>query len=150
MRWYPHIGCARARWLISRRVSARVIGRRGRCRPEIRDESSISTQDRVGLDHEDGPAVTAERTRERGEDRAVVGFETRTDMKTLQHRGLVAEHEDLDIVRAIGPTAQHMEVEYKTVEQATRRSSQRPDRADHAGAKPQFTAPDEFFGTHTS
>jgi len=33
--------------------------------------------------------------------------------------------------------------------QAARRSSQRPNRADHASAKPQVTTPDVFFGAHT-
>jgi hypothetical protein len=50
----------------------------------------MPTQDRVGLDHEDRPAVTADRTRERGEDGAVVEFEARTHMLALQHVNLVA------------------------------------------------------------
>ncbi|MDP9333745.1 MAG: hypothetical protein M3Q30_10610 [Actinomycetota bacterium] len=47
-------------------------------------------QDRVGLHHEDGPAVTAESSGERGEDRAVVGFETWTCELALEDGELVA------------------------------------------------------------
>jgi hypothetical protein len=46
--------------------------------PVVRDEASMPTQDRVGSDEEDRPAITAEYTRQRGEDRSVVGFEART------------------------------------------------------------------------
>jgi hypothetical protein len=72
----------------------------------------MPTPDRVGRDHEDRPAVTADDTRERGEDRAIAGFETRTAVVALQHGKLLAQHEDLDIFGAIAPT-QHQEVEYK-------------------------------------
>jgi hypothetical protein len=79
----------------------------------VRDEASVPTQPRVGLHHEQRPAVTAERTRERGKDGGVVGFETRTRDLALQHRELVAQHEDLEIFGAIASTAQHEEVEYE-------------------------------------
>jgi hypothetical protein len=65
----------------------------------------------VGLDHEDRPAVTAERASERGEDRAIVRFEARTDLLTLQYGELVAQYEDLDVLGAIAPTTQHQEVD---------------------------------------
>jgi hypothetical protein len=44
----------------------------------VGDEASMPAQDRVGSDEEDRPAVTTEHPRERGDDGAFVGFETRT------------------------------------------------------------------------
>ena len=79
----------------------------------------MPTQDRVGLHHEDRPALTAEHTRERGEDRAVVGFEAWTRDLALQHGELVAQHEDLDVFGTIASTAQYEQVDHeadKTVE----------------------------------
>ena len=112
----------------------------------------MPTQDRVGLDHEDRPAVTAEHTRERGEDRAVVGFEPWMWMLALQDGELVAQHEDLDILGTIASAAQHQQVEYeadKTVETGhapilaasePRRSRQRETAGHYTG---------RVFGTHT-
>jgi hypothetical protein len=79
----------------------------------------MPTQDRVGLHHEDGPAVTAEHTRERGEDRSVVGFEARPDDLAPQHGDLVAQHQDLDILGTIPAATQHQQVDHepdKTIE----------------------------------
>jgi len=67
------------------------------------------------------PTLTTNDTRERGEDHAIVGFETRTRDLALQRRELMAQHEDLDILRAITLTAQHEQVDHeanKTVETA--------------------------------
>ena len=66
----------------------------------------MPTEDGVGPDYEDGPALTAEPTRERGKDRAVVGFETRTRDLALQDGELMTQHEDLGIFRTIASTAQ--------------------------------------------
>ena len=118
--------------------------------PVIRDESSMPTHDRVGLDHEDRPAFTAEPARERGEDRAMFGLEPWMWMLAFQHGELVAQHEDLGIFGAIAPSAQYQEVEYeadKAVETGhasilplsePRRSCQR-ETAGHDGRR--------FFGT---
>jgi hypothetical protein len=73
--------------------------------PVVGDEASVPTQQRVGLHEEDGPAVTADRARERGKDRAVVGFETRTRDLSVQYSELVAQHEDLDIFGTIRAAA---------------------------------------------
>jgi hypothetical protein len=74
----------------------RACGRGGPARPVrvgpvIRDEPAMPTQDRLRPDHEDGPAVTAEPTRERGEDRTVVGFSPRTRDLALEYGELVAQ-----------------------------------------------------------
>jgi hypothetical protein len=55
-------------------------------RPVVGDEASIPTEDRVGSDEEDRPAVTAEHASERGEDRTVLGVEARTRDQAPQHR----------------------------------------------------------------
>jgi hypothetical protein len=78
--------------------------------PVVRDESPMPTQQCVGLDHEDRPAVTAERTRERGEDRAIVGFETRTPVLALENGELVTQHKDFDVFGTIRATGQHEQV----------------------------------------
>ena len=57
--------------------------------PVVRDESAMPTQQRVGLDQEDRPAVTAENTRERGEDRAIFELEPRTRDLALKDRELM-------------------------------------------------------------
>jgi hypothetical protein len=51
--------------------------------------------------------VTPEHTRERGEERAVGGFEARTCDLALQDRELMAQHEDFDILGTIRATAQN-------------------------------------------
>jgi hypothetical protein len=56
----------------------------------VRDEASMPTEDRVRSDEEDRPAVTIERTRERGENRSVEEFEARTRDLTLPDRELMA------------------------------------------------------------
>jgi hypothetical protein len=64
-------------------------------------------EDRVRSDEEDRPAVAAEHTSERAQDGAVVGFEARTRDLTSQHRELMAQDENLDILGTIPSTAQH-------------------------------------------
>lgn len=61
--------------------------------PVVGNESSVLTQDRFRLHHEDGPAVLAEHGSKAGEDRAVVGFEARTCDLALQDRELMTQHE---------------------------------------------------------
>jgi hypothetical protein len=61
-----------------------------RVRPVVRDEASMPSQHRVGLHEEDRPAVTVEHTRERGEDRTVGGFKTRTRDLAFEDRELMA------------------------------------------------------------
>jgi hypothetical protein len=83
------------------------------------DEAAMPPQQRVWLDHEDRPAVTAEYARERAKERAVVGFETRTRDLASQHGELMTQDEDLDIFATIRPAAQHQQVDHepeKTVE----------------------------------
>ena len=89
----------------------------------------MPTQDRVGLHQEDRPAVTAEHTSERGEDRTVVGFEARTRDLALQDRELMAQHEDLDILGTIPATAQHQQVDHE------------PDETVETGHAPILAAP---------
>jgi hypothetical protein len=79
----------------------------------VRDEATIPTQQRVGRHDEDRPAVTAERSSERGEDCAVVGFEPWMWLLAFQHRKLVAQHEDLDIFGTILSAAQHQQVDHE-------------------------------------
>ena len=88
----------------------------------------MPTQARVGLHHEDGPAVTAEHGRERGKDGAVVGFEARTHDLALQHRELMAQHEDLDVLGTVRAAAQHQQVEHE------------PDKTVETGRAPIFAA----------
>jgi len=80
------------------------------------DEPAMPTQERVGPHHEHRPTLTTEHTCERGENRTVVGFETRTRYLTLQHRELMTQHEDLDIFGTITSTAQDQEIDHKANE----------------------------------
>jgi hypothetical protein len=61
----------------------------------------VPAQDRVRSKKEDRPAVATEHTRERGEQSTVVWFEKRTGDLASQHRELMTQHEDLDILRTI-------------------------------------------------
>ena len=84
-------------------------------------EWSVPPQERVGPDDEDGPTITTYGACERGEDHAVVGFETRTLDLALQPRELMTQHEDLDILGTIASSAQHEQVDHeadKTIETA--------------------------------
>jgi hypothetical protein len=90
----------------------------------------------------------------------------------LQHRELVTQHKDLDILRAITSTAQHEQVNHEadkggrngprsdarsvstgpltqrvTPAQHARTSNRHPHAA-HANAKPQVNVTDAIFGTH--
>ena len=108
----------------------------------------MPTQDRVGLHHEDGPAVTAEDASERGEDRSVGGFEARPDDLALQHGELVAQHQDLDIFGTIPAATQHQQVDHEpdeTDRNVPRVDRDRPEsgRSDRS-AKPQVNSPDEI------
>ena len=87
-------------------------------------------RDRVRSDEEDRPAVTAEHASERGEDRAVVGFEARTRDLALQHGELMAQHEDLDIFGTIRAAAQHQQVDHE------------PDKTVETGHAPILAAPE--------
>jgi Transposase, Mutator family len=84
-----------------------------RVAPVVRDETSMPTQQRVGLHQKHRPAVTAEPTRERGEDRAVVGFEGRARHLTAQDRELMTQHEDLGILGTIPVAAQHQQIDHE-------------------------------------
>ena len=111
----------------------------------IRDETAMPTQQRVGLHHEDGPAVTTNDTRYGGEDRAIVGLEPRTRNLASEYSELMAQHEDLDILGTIRSNAQHENVENqsdKTVETGhvpiiaasePRHSQQRVTAGHHTG-----------------
>src|SRR5438552_14259551 len=70
--------------------------------PVFRDEASMPPHDRVGFHDENGPAVTTNDARHRGEDGMVVGFEPHSSVLALQDGELVAQHEDLDIFGTIG------------------------------------------------
>ena len=73
--------------------------------PVVRDEASMPAKDRVGLHQEHRPPVAAEHARQRGEDRPVGGFETRSRHLTVQDRELMAQDEDLGVLRTIGAAA---------------------------------------------
>ena len=75
--------------------------------PVVRDDAPVPTQDRVGLHEEDRPAVTVEHSRERGEDRSVGGFATRTRDLAFEDRELVAQHEDLGVLGPVSAPTQH-------------------------------------------
>ncbi len=87
--------------------------------PVVRDEASMPGQDGLRLDEEARPAVAAERAGERGEDRSVGGFETRSRHLTVQDRELMSEDEDLGISGTIAATVEHQQADHeadKTVE----------------------------------
>ena len=93
--------------------------------PVVRDEASMPTQDRVGLTRKIDQRSRPSTRDKRGEDRSVVGFEARTRDLALQHRELMAQHEDLDILGTLPATAQHQQVDHepdKTVETGHARS----------------------------
>jgi hypothetical protein len=118
----------------------------------FRDEASMPTQERVGLHQEERPPFTAEHTRECGEERSVVGFEPRMWVLAVQHRELMAQHEDLDILGTIAPRAQHQQVEYQADKKVETRHAPilaAPELARLALAKPQVTAPGRVLGPHT-
>ena len=73
-------------------------------------------QDRVGLDQEDRPAATVDQTRQRGEDRTVGGFETRSRDLALEDHELVAQHEDLGVLGPVSAPTQHQQVEHESDE----------------------------------
>jgi hypothetical protein len=113
----------------------------------VRDEASMPAQDRVGSDKEDRPAVAAEHASERGEDSSVDGFEARPCNLPLQNGGLMAQHEDLDILGTIPTATQDQQVDHEpdeTVETGRADPDRpRPSRSDR-GAKPQVNGPNEF------
>jgi hypothetical protein len=83
---------------------------------------------------------------------AIVGFEPRTRDLALQDGELITQHEDLGILGTIASTAQHQQLDDeagKTLEAATRRSSQRPNRSAQRNAKPLLNTYGPIFGTHT-
>jgi len=96
--------------------------------------------------------VTAECPRERAEQRAIGGFETRADDLAPHHRELVAQHEDLDILGTIRAPAQDEQVDHepdKTVETGHPTILMDPDRAVQIGARnPRSTDPGRISGTH--
>ena len=70
----------------------------------------------------------------------------------MQHRELVAQHEDLDIFGTIRAASQHQQVDHepdKTVEvgHAPILAASEPRRSRQR--ETQVTTPGEFFGTHT-
>ena len=71
----------------------------------VGDELSMPTQNRVGLDEKDRPAVTTNDPRQRTQERAIFGLETRTGDLALQDHELVTEYEDLDILGTLASTA---------------------------------------------
>jgi hypothetical protein len=121
-------------------------------RPVVRDESAMPTQDRLRPDEEDGPTITTYGACERGEDHAIVGFETRTRDLALQHRELMTQHEDLDPLRTIASTAQDQEIDHeanKTVEtgHTSMLAASEPDRSSRRVTPAQHAR--RVFGTHT-
>jgi len=110
----------------------------------------MPARDRVRPDEEDRPAVTAEHASERGEDRAVVGFEARTGDLALQHSELMTQHEDLDILdpwnarggRAAPAGRSRAGSDGRSGPHADPRSA--PTTPITPSAKPQVNAPDEY------
>jgi hypothetical protein len=93
-------------------------------------------KDRVRSHEEDRPAVTAEHACEGGDERAVVGFEVRTDDLALQDRELMAQHEDLDIFGTIPAAVQHEQVDHEA------------DKTVEAGHAPILAAPEPRRSRH--
>jgi len=73
----------------------------------------MPTQDRVGSDEGDRPAVAAEHASERGENGAVVDFEARPRDLAAQDGELMAQHENLDILRPISAASQDQQVDHE-------------------------------------
>lgn len=73
----------------------------------------MPAQDGVRFDQERRPAVAAEHARQRGEQRTVCGFETRSRHLTVQNGELMPKDEDLGVLGTIGATAQHQQVDHE-------------------------------------
>jgi len=56
----------------------------------VRDETSMPSQDRLGLDEEGCLAAAAEHASGGGDERPVGGFEARSRHLTVQHRELMS------------------------------------------------------------
>jgi hypothetical protein len=87
-----------------------------RVRPVVRDETSMPRQDRVGFHQEDRPTGTIEHTRECREDRPIGWLETGMSDLARQYRELMAQHEDLGILRPVPATAEHQQVDHESDE----------------------------------
>ena len=82
--------------------------------PVLGDETSMPTQERLRPNKEHRPAVTAEGTRANALSKArSSGVNAWARDLALQDGELVAQHEDLDILRPIAPAAQDEQVDHE-------------------------------------
>jgi hypothetical protein len=79
------------------------------------DKTAMPAQQRRGRDEEDGrPPLPVEHATEPRERHAIAVVETRPRLLTAKHRALVAQHEDLDILATLPPTAQDQQLDDPT------------------------------------
>ena len=120
--------------------------------PALRDETSMPTQDRVGLHQQDRLAVSAEHASERGEDRAVGGFKARTRDLASQDGKLMAQHENLHSFGTISTAAQDQQVEHEsdeTVETSHAPILAAPEPCRSSQRETPGQQPGRVLGTHT-
>jgi hypothetical protein len=80
-------------------------------RPAVGDELAVPAQDRGRGNQQAQAASRREQTRESGDDSSVVPAHPRPCGAALQHRKLVTEDQDLDLLCGIGSSAQQRPVQ---------------------------------------
>jgi hypothetical protein len=69
--------------------------------PRAGDQATVPAQQRVGLDQEAGSATSGQHAADRGERRPVGGFQPGAGDPAAQHRELVAQNQDLQVLGSI-------------------------------------------------
>jgi hypothetical protein len=85
----------------------------------VRDETSMPTQERVGLHDEDRPPVATNDARQGSQEQTVGGFESGSWHLTVQDRELMSQNKDLGVFGAVASSAKHEKIQHqadKTVE----------------------------------
>jgi hypothetical protein len=80
-----------------------------RIRPPARQELAMPAQQRRRRHEERRPRRTRKRATERSKQSAITRVKPRTCDLALQHLQLVAQHEDLDLLRALRPHPQDVQ-----------------------------------------
>ena len=79
--------------------------------PSPRDEAAVPAQQCSGFTKEARPAPSRQCPADRREQRTVGGFQPRTLDLTTQHRELMAEHQDLQILGGLAAGQQHQQLD---------------------------------------
>jgi hypothetical protein len=79
--------------------------------PGAGDQASVPAQQRVGRDEEAGPATSGQHAADRGEQRPVGGFQPGAGHLAAEHRELVAQHEDLQVLGGVAADQQHEQLD---------------------------------------